>query len=79
MKSTKNGITTLAVVINLLDELVRSKKIYWILYQQCDHPAIVPSIPEAVRPKMVYQSKGMPRQEVALSDPLMTLTFMFDK
>lgn len=79
MKSTKNGIVTLVVVTNLQDELVHSKKIYWILYQQCGHLAIVPSVREVVHPKMVYQSKDMPHQVVALSDPLMTSIFMFDK
>lgn len=79
MKSTKNGIVTLAVVINLQDELVRSKKICWILYQQCDHLVIAQSVPGVVHQKMVCQSKDMPHQGVVLSDPLMILTFMLDK
>lgn len=80
MKSTKNGIVTLVVVINLQDELVHSKKTYWILFhQQCDHLVIVLSVPEVVHQKMVCPSKDMHHQEVALSVPLMTLTFMLDK
>lgn len=80
MKSTKNGIVTLVVVINLQDELVPSKKIYWILYHlQCDRLVIAPSVPEVVRQKMVCQSKDMLHQEVVLNGPLMTSTFMLDK
>jgi len=80
MKSTKNGIVTLVVVINLQDELVRLKKIYWILYhQQCDRLVIVPLAPEVVLQKMVCQSKDMLHLEVVLSGPLMISTLMLDK
>jgi len=80
MKSTKNGIVVLVVVINLQDEPVHLKKTYWILYhQQCDRLVIVPSVPEVVRPKMVCQSKDTPHQEVVLSGLLMTSAFMLDK
>jgi hypothetical protein len=80
VKSTKNGIITLVVEINLREELVLLKKIYWILYHQpCDHLVIVPSVPEVDHLKMVCQNKDMLRQEVALNVPLMTLTFMLDK
>jgi len=80
MKSTKNGIVTLVVVINLQDELVRLKKIYWILYhQQCDRLVIVPSALEVVLRKMVCQSKDMLHLEVVLSGPLMISTLMLDK
>jgi len=79
MKSIKNGTVILVVVINLQEEPDRSKKIYWRLYQQCDHLVIVLLIPEVDRRKMVYQSKDMLHQEVALSDLLMTSTFMLDK
>lgn len=80
MKSTKNGVVPLVVVINLQDELVRLKKTYWILYHQpCDHLVIVPSVPGVVHQKMVWQSKDMLHQEVVLSGLLMTLTFMLDK
>lgn len=80
MKSTKNGIVTLAVVINSQDELVHSKKIYWILFhQQCDHLVIVLSVPEMVHLKMVCPNKDMHHQEVTRSIPLMTLTFTLDK
>lgn len=80
MKSTKNGIVTLVVVINLQDELVHLKKICWILYHlQCDRLAIVPSVPGVVLQKMDCQSKDMLHQEVVLSGPLMTSTFMLDK
>lgn len=80
MKSTKNGIVTLVAEINLQDELVHLKRIYWILYHQpCDHLVIVLSVPEVDHLKMVCRNKDMLRQEVALSDPLMTLTFMSDK
>lgn len=80
MKSTKNGIVTLVAVINLQDELVHSKKTYWILFhQQCDHPVIVLLVLEVVHQKMVCPSKDMHHQEVVLSVPLMTLTFTLDK
>lgn len=79
MKNTKNGIITLVVVINLQDELVHSKKIYWILYQQCDHLVIVLSILEVVHQKMVYQSKDMLHQKVVPKDHLMTSPFMLNK
>lgn len=79
MKSIKNGIITSAVAINLQDELVRSKKIYSILYRQCDHLVIVLSVPEVVHRKTVCLNKDTLHQEVVLSDHLMTSTFMFDK
>lgn len=79
MRSTKNGIATLAVAINLRGELGHSKKTYWILYLLCDHLVMVPLIPEVVHQKMVCQSKDMLHQGVVLKDLLMTLTFMLDK
>lgn len=80
MKSSKSGIITLVVVINLQDELVHSKKTFGILYQRCDHLVIVVhSVPEVVHQKMVWQSKDMLRREVVLNDPSMTLTFLLDK
>lgn len=79
MKNLKNGIIILVVVINLQDELVHLKKTYWILSQQCDHPVIVPLVPEVVPRKMVCRNKDMHHREVVLSDPLTTLTFTLDK
>lgn len=79
MKNSKNGIATLLVVINLQDELVHLKKIYWILYQQCGRLVIILSILEVFHQKMACQSKDMLHQKVVPNGPLTTLPFMLNK